>query len=202
MARARMPMNPMGDRETCEEAAPAAVQPLPPGVTPGAAVLVRGCRWRLDAVVAHADCRELHLRRLGEGGRVLLWPFDRPIAADQSPRVRTAGLRTWAATIGAAIADAVDPLTPRTPVRRSAETASAVRILPYQLAPAVAVAGGASRVLLADEVGLGKTIQAGWIVADLLAREHTALSPIRERSEPPRGPWPFARQRKKLLAAR
>ena len=49
-----------------------------------------------------------------------------------------------------------------------------MRILPYQLAPAVAMAGGASRVLLADEVGLGKTIQAGWIVADLLAREHAA----------------------------
>src|SRR5262249_57417594 len=44
-------------------------------------------------------------------------------------------------------------------------------VLPYQLEPAIAVAKGASRVLLADEVGLGKTIQAGWIVADLMARE-------------------------------
>ena len=33
------------------------------------------------------------------------------------------------------------------------------------------MAGGAPRVLLADEVGLGKTIQAGWIIADLIARE-------------------------------
>ena len=33
------------------------------------------------------------------------------------------------------------------------------------------MAGGAPRVLLADEVGLGKTIQAGWIIADLVARE-------------------------------
>src|SRR5262249_62373093 len=44
-------------------------------------------------------------------------------------------------------------------------------VLPYQLEPAIAVAKGASRVLLADEVGLGKTIQAGWIVADLMAHE-------------------------------
>jgi superfamily II DNA or RNA helicase len=180
-------MNSTGDRETCDDAVSATVQPLPPGVTPGAAVSVRGSRWRLEAVVTHADCRELHLRRLGdlpagalgrrsfgEGGRVLLWPFDRPIAAAQSPRPRTVGLRTWASTVGDAIAGAVDPLTPRTLARRSPAAASAVRILPYQLAPAVAVAGGASRVLLADEVGLGKTIQAGWIVADLLAREHSA----------------------------
>jgi ERCC4-related helicase len=61
----------------------------------------------------------------------------------------------------------VDPLSPRAQTR-------AVRILPYQLTPAVAMARGASRVLLADEVGLGKTVQAGWIVADLLAREHAA----------------------------
>ena len=36
------------------------------------------------------------------------------------------------------------------------------------------MAGGAPRVLLADEVGLGKTIQAGWIMADLVAREPSA----------------------------
>jgi superfamily II DNA/RNA helicase len=173
-------MNSTGDRGTCEEAVPAAVQPLPPGVTPGAAVSVRGSRWWLDALVAHADCYELHLRpahsphrsgpghrSLGEGGRVLLWPFDRPIAADLRPRARTVGLWRWAAAIGSAIADGLDPLTPRT------RTCSA-RILSYQLAPAVAIAGGVSRVLLADEVGLGKTIQAGWIAADLLTREHAA----------------------------
>jgi superfamily II DNA or RNA helicase len=158
-----MPANSIGDRETCDDAAPAAVQPLPPGVTPGAMVSVRGSRCQLEAVVAHADCRELHLR----GGRVLLWPFDRPIAVDERPRARTVGLWRWAAAIGAATADAVDPLAPRS------RTGSA-RILPYQLAPAVAMAGGAARVLLADEVGLGKTIQAGWIVSDLLAREYTA----------------------------
>src|SRR4029079_14938410 len=48
------------------------------------------------------------------------------------------------------------------------------RVLPYQLLPAMAVARGASRIVLADEVGLGKTIQAGWIVADLAAREPDA----------------------------
>lgn len=126
---------------------------------------MRGARWRLDAVLTHEDCRELHLW----GGnpparRVLLWPFDRPIARDGRARVLSVRLWAWAAAVGAAIAEEVDPLTPRV-------AAGAVRILPYQLAPALAMAGGAGRVLLADEVGLGKTIQTGWIVGDLLARE-------------------------------
>src|SRR6185503_8262729 len=52
-------------------------------------------------------------------------------------------------------------------------TARSARIdlLPHQLEPALAlVRGCGSRVLLADEVGLGKTIQAGLIVKELRAR--------------------------------
>jgi superfamily II DNA or RNA helicase len=163
-----MPINSTGDLKTCNISSSLTMQPLPLGVIPGATVLVRGGRWRLDGVLAHGDCRELHLW----GGspparRVLLWPFDRPVAADRKPRVVSVRLWAWAAAVGAAIAGEVDPLTPRA-------IAGAVRILPYQLAPAVAMAGGALRLLLADEVGLGKTIQAGWIVADLLAREPAA----------------------------
>ncbi len=160
-----MPTNPIEDIENCDVTATAAAQPLPTGVTPGAAVLVRGVRWRVDAVLAHADCHEVHLW----GGsppvrRVLLWPFDRPVAAETSPRYESVPLSTWASRVAAAIRDQTDPLTPR-------PGTATVRILPYQLAPAVAMAGGAARLLLADEVGLGKTIQAGWLVADLLARE-------------------------------
>lgn len=43
-----------------------------------------------------------------------------------------------------------------------------IDLLPYQLEPALAVVRGlGSRVLLADDVGLGKTIQAGLIVSEL-----------------------------------
>ncbi|MGH9384377.1 MAG: hypothetical protein ACRD2N_08850, partial [Vicinamibacterales bacterium] len=35
-----------------------------------------------------------------------------------------------------------------------------IDLLPYQLEPALAVLAGATRVLLADAVGLGKTVQA------------------------------------------
>src|SRR5258708_27741119 len=141
-----MPIDLIEARETCHIGLPAAVQPLPPGVTPGAGVTVRGGRWQLDAVVAHADCRELHLR----GGdpparRVLLWPFDRPVAADgcaRSPRLRSVGLWAWASAVGAAVADAQEPLTP--PPR-----AGAARLPPLQPPPAVAMAGGVPPGLLA-----------------------------------------------------
>jgi superfamily II DNA or RNA helicase len=47
-----------------------------------------------------------------------------------------------------------------------------VDILPYQLEPAVALRRGeAVRLLIADHVGLGKTIQAGIVIADLVARQ-------------------------------
>jgi superfamily II DNA or RNA helicase len=46
-----------------------------------------------------------------------------------------------------------------------------ITILPYQLEPALAlVSGVAARMLIADEVGLGKTVQAGLIIAETLAR--------------------------------
>ena len=50
-----------------------------------------------------------------------------------------------------------------------------ISLLPFQLEPALAVTHGiASRLLLADEVGLGKTIQAALIVAEILERTRHA----------------------------
>ena len=47
-------------------------------------------------------------------------------------------------------------------------------LLPHQLEPALAVFAGARRVLLADEVGLGKTLQAAIVAAELVRREPDA----------------------------
>jgi superfamily II DNA or RNA helicase len=131
-------------------------------------LVLRGRRWRLDMTVAHADCLELHLTQATGGGtRILLWPFDRPAALERPARVRTVRLRRWAAAVRRAAALSIDPLTPRS-FHATAD------VLDFQVAPAVAISAGASRLLLADEVGLGKTIQAGWIVSDLLARDADA----------------------------
>lgn len=52
-------------------------------------------------------------------------------------------------------------------------------LLPFQLEPAMAVVRGlGARVLIADEVGLGKTVQASLIIAEVLARAPAARSLI------------------------
>jgi superfamily II DNA or RNA helicase len=54
-------------------------------------------------------------------------------------------------------------------------TTARIDLLPFQLEPALAVVrGAASRILIADEVGLGKTVQAGLIVAETLERHGDA----------------------------
>ena len=155
--------NPPGYVENRTAGAAETLQPLPPGVATGAVVRVRGRDWRVTADVDRNDCRELHLCAADGEARVVLWPFDRPSPIGERRTPRLLPLRRWAARAGIAATATLDPRSPRGVFRGG--------ILPYQLAPAVAMAAGASRVLLADEVGLGKTVQAGWIAADVLARE-------------------------------
>jgi hypothetical protein len=50
----------------------------------------------------------------------------------------------------------------------SAAVAAEIDLLPHQLEPAMAMLGGCGRILIADEVGLGKTIQAGLAMAELV----------------------------------
>jgi superfamily II DNA or RNA helicase len=64
--------------------------------------------------------------------------------------------------------------TPAFDLLRAAAFADVV-ILPYQLEPALAlVSGQAARILIADEVGLGKTVQAALIISETLARRADA----------------------------
>ncbi|PYR79912.1 MAG: hypothetical protein DMF86_02315 [Acidobacteria bacterium] len=148
--------------EICEHAASPRTQRLPPDIVPGRDVVVRGERWRLTATLPHEDCVELRLHTAG-GERAVLWPFDRvtPCVVPSGPRVVRP--RRWTAWLGGRVCDAL-----RGSLR--VEYADGVDVLAYQLEPALAVASGRLRVLLADEVGLGKTIQAGWIAADAFGR--------------------------------
>ncbi|HEY3883719.1 MAG TPA: SNF2-related protein [Vicinamibacterales bacterium] len=164
-----MPAKTIDDREICKSTSPVEVQPLPPGVEPGALVRVRGGRWRVDAVEAHTDCRALYLSDTASlHGSVLLWPCDRPVPVQEGQRrgLKVVRPRRWRRLVAMIAGGELTPDTPR--------VASRADILPYQLAPAIAVARGVFRVLLADDVGLGKTVQAGWIAADCLARRPDA----------------------------
>lgn len=164
-----MALKTIPDRNICDPAVETALPQLPCAVAPGALVDVRGARWQLDAVVPREDCHELWLTGAHERRRcALLWPFDRPIAVDTdaASRIAVVRLRRWSRLAADIIARDTDPATPR--------SHSSADVLEYQLAPAVGAACGEPRLLLGDEVGLGKTIQAGWIVADCLARNQEA----------------------------
>ena len=133
-------------------------------------VRVRGERWHVVDVRAYETCRLVTLASAepqhGGTTRRVLTPFDRMDVVRRRERPRVASPRLWRRACRGLIAANAPPGTLRT-----ARTA-AIDLLPHQLEPALAMLrGAASRVLLADDVGLGKTIQASLIVGELLARD-------------------------------
>ena len=136
---------------------------------PDTIVSLRRCRWRIVAVRSFDDCALVTLRGVSAPWfgveRRVLSPFERfePIARAARPRWTTRA--RWRHACRAALASDTRPGGIR------GALAAHIDVLPFQLEPALAVAGGhGCRALLADEVGLGKTIQAALIVTDLRAR--------------------------------
>lgn len=143
------------------------MQELHGGVRDGATVLARGDTWTIVEVRRFGGCALVTLEARGPGhpGRrtTLITPFDvvTPAAGQRLERRRRARVtRAVLESIGRQ--------------RRAGGLWTAVdgRFVPraWQLAPALAVLGGATRLLLADAVGLGKTVQAGLVLAELMAR--------------------------------
>ena len=142
--------------------------PLP--FAAGDAVVARGERWLVEDTTAFDDCTVVHLTtpgdRAGDWRRAsLLHPFDRPSLAQASRKVRVVTKRRWMRNLQSRL-----PALRAHGQLRSARRA-AIDIFPFQLEPALAlVRGHAARFLLADEVGLGKTIQAALMLAELQQR--------------------------------
>lgn len=135
----------------------------------GDRVRVRRQRWVVTEIRAHTDCSALTLSGLGPAnlGREqhILTPFDsiEPLTSPRSFRIVRAV--RWRRACRQLIADA-GPAG----ILRTARTAR-IDLLPYQLEPALAIGHGrGTRILIADEVGLGKTVQAALIAAELNAR--------------------------------
>lgn len=134
----------------------------------GARVRVRGDAWTVLSVTPHGECQSLRLAgsgRFNSGhSRTLLLPFDRPQASALSSRVRATTPRRWAHHVRRALLSA----HPFGGLRGT--TAARFDLLPFQLEPALAILRHArKRVLIADDVGLGKTIQTGIILNELTA---------------------------------
>ena len=134
---------------------------------PGDVVVVRDECWTVARTETFERCTLLTLDGRGPGnmGRRLraITPFDR-VRALASERPRQRKRRTVLRAALAAMAHERPALGLWT------AAGATLDLHAYQLEPALAVLRGAARVLLADAVGLGKTIQAGLILAELRAR--------------------------------
>jgi superfamily II DNA or RNA helicase len=145
---------------------------------PGDLLRIRSERWRLVAATVYDTQIALDVRGCDSGNAgtaaVFLSPADTvtPLAARSTPRLT--GPMTFRARACAELGAA----TPRLDSLATAAFAD-VSIMPFQLEPALAVTGGhCRRLLIADAVGLGKTIQAGLIVAEQLHRTAEARALI------------------------
>jgi superfamily II DNA or RNA helicase len=138
----------------------------------GDRLLVRGGVWSVLERSEYAGCEALRLRSAGSGTpalRTILLPFDRPQLLADRESTRVIRARAWLRHLRAMTADA------RPAGGFCDAAAGSISILPYQLEPALLMRrDGTRRVMIADGVGLGKTIQAGWLLAELAA-EHEAF---------------------------
>jgi superfamily II DNA or RNA helicase len=137
-------------------------------------VRIRDQRWTVTETIPFADAAVIAVvgcdrRNRGQRARYLL-PFE---PCERLPSVSTTQVvsrRRWRHMATSLLAHT----TPAFDSLRAAAFANVV-ILPYQLEPALAlVTGEAARILIADEVGLGKTVQAALIISETLARRADA----------------------------
>jgi superfamily II DNA or RNA helicase len=129
----------------------------------GDLVWIRRCRWRIDRLRVAGDVEILDVKG-PKLRRTFLAPFDRPEAERGVERLRHV---RWPHLRARALAWAAHTYSVRTPV--SALDAN-VEILPFQFEATLAFLSGSRRVLVADAVGLGKTIQAGLVIAETMRR--------------------------------
>jgi superfamily II DNA or RNA helicase len=136
----------------------------------GSRVLVRGRRWTVGEVTRAIDCAALRLNEIGrDRTETLLTPFDRPQLLDGDQRPRVVGRRRWLHALDRALLQ----LHPFGTLQAAAH--APIRLLPYQLQPVLAVLRhGVTRLLVADGVGLGKTIQAGLLLLELAHRHESS----------------------------
>lgn len=130
-------------------------------------VWCRGWPWSPVGHTAGAHAAGLHVRARAPGAPdldTLLLPFDRPhVPRDVAwRRRRHPALRHWVAQWReSAYPAAMLPVAAELPID----------VLAHQLAPVLAVTSGrATRLLLADPVGLGKTVEAGLVIGELRSR--------------------------------
>jgi superfamily II DNA or RNA helicase len=150
---------------------------MPPETTylPGTEVELRGLRWEVIDATAMGDQTLVRLRGTGGafgGSEVdVLTPFEdvRPVIHQIDP-TRPTHLANWLVFHQAFLLE--QALGPNALL---AVTPGRLRIEPYQLVPvARCLRMARPRLLLADDVGLGKTVEAGLVITELVARRRAS----------------------------
>ena len=141
---------------------------------PGDIVRIRDQSWDVLRHAAGAQGSLLEVRGRDRGNRNLrahfLLPCEPCECLPRSSTPRIVKPRTWYRHVRAALAEA----TPTIDAIRT-QPPSQLAVLPFQLEPALAVIRGlSSRILIADDVGLGKTVQAGLVISEVLQRTPAA----------------------------
>lgn len=135
----------------------------------GSVVWIRQRRWRVER--ARLDRGVVRLDVADRSERLtFLAPFDRPVAVDPPARLRTIRSQQAAARLAGLAARAGSVGTPMSAV------CAGIALHPHQFEPVLAVLAGARRILVADDVGLGKTVQAGLVLAEIIAREGSPVA--------------------------
>ena len=148
------------------------MQELQTPLREGDRVEVRGESWVLVAADPRGPCTLVTLRGCGAGNAgetcVLVSPFDQPRLQRRHTRWQFTGRGRALRAAARGVVDA--------PPSAALQAAFHARmtLLPWQLAPALAIVAGHPRILIADEVGLGKTVQAALIIAELRERREAA----------------------------
>ena len=138
----------------------------------GERLSVRGAIWRVVEHTSYVDCESLRLRATQRGtsaSRTILLPFDRPRRLSEAGAIRILRPRAWLRRLRAVHGCAAPPGSLEAAAR------TGISILPYQLEPVLLMRRhGTARVMIADGVGLGKTVQAGLLLAELAAERDEA----------------------------
>ena len=136
----------------------------------GEVVRIRDERWRIVRRTTYALSTAIEAAGCDAGNRsgraTFLLPFETIERFQAHPVPRVVGRRRWRRAARRTLATASPSLT-----SLRAAAPARLRIMSFQLEPVLAlVRGEGCRFLIADAVGLGKTVQAGLMIAETLAR--------------------------------
>jgi superfamily II DNA or RNA helicase len=140
----------------------------------GDLVRIRGERWRVSRYVAFDTVAIIDVTGCGPTNRAtharFLLPFDAFDRLTLSSKPRLVSRARWRHVARRTLANAL----PSWSSLQAARDAN-LSIIPFQLEPAIAMTkGDGCRFLIADAVGLGKTVEAGLMIAETLRRQPDA----------------------------